>query len=60
MKNLKTFENFSINEKKLSINRSKLLDIAQNYLGMKPNDRSCKNWKEMQEKMVDEILSSIS
>lgn len=36
--------------------KSKLLLIAQNYLGMTPKDKGCTNWSEMQNKMADEII----
>jgi len=29
--------------------------IAQNYLGMKPTDKGCKTWGEMQQKMANEL-----
>lgn len=39
------------------MDRIKLLRILQNYLGMQPQDKNCFSWKEMQEKMADEILA---
>jgi len=41
------------------MNRKKLTKIIQNYIGMTPKDKGCKNWSEMQEKMTDEILTLI-
>jgi hypothetical protein len=29
--------------------------IAQSYIGMKPKDKGCKTWGEMQQKMADEL-----
>ena len=37
----------------------KISIIAQNYLGAIPSDKGCKNWSEMQAKMVDELKAAI-
>jgi hypothetical protein len=36
-----------------------LRNIAQSYLGMKPTDKGCSNWAEMQNKMALEIQKCI-
>lgn len=36
-----------------------LRNIAQSYLGMKPSDKGCSNWSEMQNKMALEIQQCI-
>lgn len=33
--------------------------IAQNYCGMTPNDKGCKTWDEMQQKMADELKNVV-
>ena len=42
--------NMSSNEK-----QNKLSQIIQNYIGMKPADKTCSTWHEMQSKMEEEI-----
>ena len=37
--------------------KKKLLKILQGYVGMTREDKGCKTWDEMQNKMADEILS---
>ena len=37
----------------------KLRNIVQSYLGSKPSDKLCCDWKEMQDKMVNEIQECI-
>jgi hypothetical protein len=39
------------------INLSKKIEaVCQNYLGMTPADKDCKDWNEMQKKMTKEIM----
>ncbi len=37
------------------MNKKKILELAQSYMGMTPPDKGCKNWSEMQEKFADEL-----
>jgi hypothetical protein len=37
----------------------KLSNIVQSYLGMKPSDKLCCDWLEMQNKMTNEIQECI-
>jgi hypothetical protein len=36
--------------------KNKALLIAQKYLGMQPSDLGCKDWREMTDKLADEIV----
>lgn len=38
------------------MNKKKILKVAQNFIGMTPNDLGCENWSEMQEKFADELV----
>ena len=39
--------------------REKLIELAQQYLGMNPSDKGCLDYDEMQHKMADEILDIV-
>lgn len=39
--------------------RRKLIQLIQGYIGMTPKDKGCNNWNEMQQKMADEILGAL-
>jgi len=38
------------------MNKRKVLELAQSYLGMTPSDKGCEDWLEMQEKFADELI----
>ncbi len=40
------------------MNKDKIYEIVQSYLGMNPDDKGCANFAEMQEKMVKEICDA--
>ena len=40
--------------------RKGIQKIAQSYLGMRPSDKQCDNWLQMQIKMTDEIIKYLN
>lgn len=47
-------------EKERSGERKPLIEVIQKYLRSVPGEHDCMNWNEMQHKMADEILFSLS